>query len=120
MGESGSTSESFQDRGCTSGITKGRCHACNIVWYWKTGTRRLKDTHCPVCGGYLRATTHLTKSNPWAQLPADKTRVTSKFTGKYCGCCGLTEKQTTLRYLRTAPDGSKLYVCEGGCTRKRS
>lgn len=63
------TEQSFQDRGCLSGKTKGRCHHCNIVWYWKTGTHRLKDTRCPNCGGYLRATTHLCKSSPWRELP---------------------------------------------------
>lgn len=69
---SGLNSESFAAHGCTSGITKGRCHSCKVVWYWKTGSRRLKDTRCPQCGGQLRATTHLTKSVPWKALPEVK------------------------------------------------
>jgi len=58
----------FEERGCTSGITKGRCWKCNIVWYWKTGRGRLRDTRCPNCGGNLRATAHYTKSAPWKEL----------------------------------------------------
>jgi hypothetical protein len=71
MVESGSTSESFQAGGCTSGITKGRCYTCNIVWYWKTGTRKLRNTACPRCGHDLHQTTHLTKSAEWRELPRD-------------------------------------------------
>jgi NAD-dependent SIR2 family protein deacetylase len=51
----------------TENITKGKCNRCQVVWYWKTGKRRLKDTRCKVCGGYLRPTTHLMKRFAWKQ-----------------------------------------------------
>lgn len=53
-----------------SGNTKGRCWRCNIIWYWKTGKRRLKDTKCPDCGGILRPTAHYCRTATWKELPA--------------------------------------------------
>ncbi len=57
---------------CTSGMTKGRCWNCNIVWYWPQGQRRLKDTNCPSCGWQLHTTVHYTKSAPWRLYPAHR------------------------------------------------
>ena len=54
---------------CTSGYTKGRCHKCNIVWFWPQGKGRVKDTLCPNCEGRLRITAHYTRSAPWRLLP---------------------------------------------------
>ncbi|MCK4714035.1 MAG: hypothetical protein KAT35_00545, partial [Candidatus Aenigmarchaeota archaeon] len=54
---------------CTSGKTKGKCRHCQIVWYWKTGRARLKDTRCPVCNSWLTTTTHLMKRFVWKPLP---------------------------------------------------
>lgn len=63
---------------CVDDVTKGRCHKCQIVWWWKRGTRCLKDTTCPSCGGRLRATTHLCKKSDWRQHPADRTKAMGK------------------------------------------
>jgi len=50
---------------CDQGITKGKCSRCKVVWYWKTGKRKLKDTRCRTCGGRLTQTIHLMKRFPW-------------------------------------------------------
>ena len=58
---------------CNSKYTKGRCHKCNVAWYWTKGRWKLKDTRCPQCGGELRTTTHYFASCPWRPLPAEIT-----------------------------------------------
>lgn len=108
--------QSFADRGSLSGKTKGRCHRCHVVWWWKTGTRRLKDTRCPNCDGYLRPTTHLTKSCPWMELPAaGKTPLKTIGVTKIAPCKefprGFTLTQTeappkgTVRVYEIPPEG---------------
>ena len=57
---------------CNSGYTKGKCHRCNICWYWPKGKQKVKDTKCPDCGGSLRPTVHYLKSAPWRPLPTKK------------------------------------------------
>ena len=59
-----------------SGTTKGKCISCKIVWYWKTGSRRLYDTRCPVCNRPLRATTYLMKRYTWRPLLEQKRKET--------------------------------------------
>ena len=54
----------------SAGVIKGRCHACNIAYWWPKSRRlRLRDAYCPL-GHKLRATAHYLRSNPWAELPA--------------------------------------------------
>lgn len=50
-------------------ITKGKCNCCKIVWYWKAGTRKLKDTRCPVCRCWLYQTTKLMRRFDWRPYP---------------------------------------------------
>ena len=50
---------------CNQGVTKGKCSRCQVVWYWKTGKQRLKNTRCRNCGGKLTPTTHLMKRFVW-------------------------------------------------------
>lgn len=50
---------------CDQGVTKGKCIHCQVVWYWKTGKHRLKDTKCKSCGAWLIPTTHLMKRFVW-------------------------------------------------------
>lgn len=30
---------------------------------------------------------------------------------KYCGNCGITDKETKFRHYMTCPDGEKTYIC---------
>lgn len=50
-------------------VTKGKCNVCKIVWYWKTGTRKLKDTRCPLCHYWLYATTKYMRRYDWRPYP---------------------------------------------------
>jgi len=54
--------------GCKSGYTKGRCHKCNICWYWPGGGMKVKDARCSKCGGELRRTAHYLRSAEWRPL----------------------------------------------------
>ena len=67
---------------CTDGVTKGACHRCKVVWFWKTGTRKLKDTLCPRCQGRLRTTTHLMKRFAWVPYDVEAREVVSQATKK--------------------------------------
>lgn len=59
---------------CTSGMTKGKCIKCKVVWYWPTGKLRLKDARCPNCNGRLLPTVHYMKRFPWQPMPATAVR----------------------------------------------
>ncbi len=45
-----------------SKISRGRCLACNIVWWWPRGRFTLKDTRCQKCGGRLLKTSQNVKA----------------------------------------------------------
>jgi len=53
----------------TSGMTKGKCTRCEVVWYWPSGKLRLRQARCPTCNGRLHATTHIMKRYPWRKMP---------------------------------------------------
>jgi hypothetical protein len=57
---------------CNSGMTKGKCTRCRVVWYWPrppVSKLKLKDALCPNCGSHLTPTVHYMKRLPWKLMP---------------------------------------------------
>lgn len=52
-----------------TGITSGRCPACEMGFVWRRGWLRLRDARCPFCKLLLHATVHYAKPrHGWAYL----------------------------------------------------